>query len=151
MTKNRLLLIYISLAATLILILSFISLRSLSDNYLRLESKLEEINKQLDKKLITESIQPSPTPVPVATPAAALGLSKEPEGYITINDTKWEDVSIYEDKSYSSKIISKAEFGKAYRYTKKEPNWYLISLIAEEKTGWVSSRFFKEITTDKMP
>lgn len=138
MTKNRLLLIYISLVATLILILNFLSLRGLSDNYLKLESKLDEVNKQLEKKLISESTAPSPTPtpVPVATSAAALGVSKEPEGgYITINDAKWEDVSIYEDKSYSSKIISNAEFGKAYRYTKKEPNWYLISLIAEEKTG----------------
>ncbi|OGE32364.1 hypothetical protein A3C59_05210 [Candidatus Daviesbacteria bacterium RIFCSPHIGHO2_02_FULL_36_13] len=155
MTTNRLLLIYISLAVTLMLVLNVLNLRSVSDNNQKLKANLDEIKDTLDKKF-AEPIKATPTPVPEAPKEATkaaetLGITKEIGGYITINDARWDDVSIYADKSYTSKIISKAEFGKAYRYTKKEPNWYLISLTAEEKTGWVSSRFFKEITTDKLP
>ena len=66
-------------------------------------------------------------------------------GYITISDEKFQDVNIYTDRSYSSEIISKALFDKAYRYLKKEDGWYQISITQLDKIGWVSGRFFKEI------
>lgn len=143
MSANRIFLIYLCLALTLNLILSFFIFRNIPGNNFKLESKLNEIKDELAQKPTSGQTIKLPLDEPIAASEAATVPSS---GYITISNDKFQDVSIYQDRSYSSKIISKAVFGKTYHYLKKEDGWYLISTTPEDKAGWVSGRFFKEIT-----
>jgi uncharacterized protein YgiM (DUF1202 family) len=63
-------------------------------------------------------------------------------GTITIKDPKNQTVNVYAEKSVSSKLIGKAEFGKNYTFLEKDQDWYLILL--EEKEGFIRSQFVKE-------
>lgn len=74
--------------------------------------------------------------------------SKSTSGFVTINDKKWQTVDVYENNSYSSKVIGKIEFDKVYRYLKKEGSWYQIVLPKTETNGWVAGRFLKEVADD---
>lgn len=65
----------------------------------------------------------------------------EKETMIKISSTT--PIDIYEDKSYSSKVIGKSE-KSIYPYTKKVDTWYLI-LLPNGTEGWVSASFVTEL------
>jgi hypothetical protein len=64
-------------------------------------------------------------------------------GTITITDKKYPTINVYTEKSSSSAVIGKAEFGKTYTFIEKNKDWYLILLGAKE--GFISNQFVKEI------
>ncbi|MBI3290371.1 SH3 domain-containing protein [Candidatus Microgenomates bacterium] len=153
MSISRLLLILILVATAINLgfnLFSFGSIKSIKSDNTAFGEKLEEItkkqdeensilqeikkkNRELDKEdvLGTSDSPTAPSPKPQAT-------------YITLNDKKWEDASVYEEKSYSSKVIARTKFGETYLYYKKEEGWYFI--VSENgEAGWVNARFFKEV------
>lgn len=80
-----------------------------------------------------------------------LGEEASQGGTLTIKDKKNSTVNVYEEKSLSSKIIGKAEFGKTYIFIEKNQDWYLILLTDvqknqnSEKQGFISSQFVKEV------
>lgn len=64
-------------------------------------------------------------------------------GTLTIKDSTYQTVNVYQEKSTSSKVIGKAEFGKTYPFLEKDNAWYQILL--EEELGFISSLFVKEV------
>lgn len=160
----RILVIYCALMITFIGVNTTISTRTILDKLNKSTSQIEEYQKQLEKITtkqqtgqvgdeMNEQVLSSGNKLKaeIASSSQVLGTTEEPKeatktqlGFVTINDKKWENVSIYESKSYSSKVLAKAEFGKPYLYMKKEEGWYQIALPSNGANGWVSSRFFKE-------
>lgn len=64
-------------------------------------------------------------------------------GTVTIKDAKNQTISVYAEKSVSSKLVGKAEFGKNYTFLENDQDWYLILL--DSKEGFVRSQFVKEV------
>lgn len=160
MSLNRILLIYTALAVTVMLVMNFLNSRWIGDQFGKTNATIAQFKQQLESIPTTDKNSQFIEEIksltkPATESAKTLGVATESAmpktvGYIMISDEKWKDsVSIYEQKSYSSPVIAKALLNKAYSYVKKEEGWYQISLIQEEKTGWVSSRFFKEIVDAK--
>ncbi len=67
-----------------------------------------------------------------------------PQGFITIRDGVSQTVPIYQEKSVTSKVVGKAQFGTSYLYTQKENDWYFIS-IGVNQEGWINGQFIKEM------
>ncbi|MDP2585493.1 MAG: hypothetical protein Q8P29_01280 [Candidatus Levybacteria bacterium] len=78
----------------------------------------------------------------VSEDAGILGETTVLVGTITISDPKNQTITVYAEKSVSSKIVGKAEFGKNYTFLEKDQDWYLILLGVEE--GFIRSQFVKE-------
>jgi hypothetical protein len=72
-----------------------------------------------------------------------LGDTTSAVGTVTIIDKKYPTVNVYTEKSSSSAVIGKAEFGKTYTFIEKDSKWYLILLGAKE--GFINNQFVKEI------
>jgi len=72
-------------------------------------------------------------------------------GQLTIKDSKYPTVNIYKEKSTSSKVIGKAQFGKTYLFLEKDSAWYQIFLSTDQKKdsvevlGFINSQFVKEV------
>lgn len=65
-------------------------------------------------------------------------------GAITLADTTYLTMDVYQQTSFSASVAGKMYANKTYRYLKKENSWYFVH-IAEGQEGWVNSRFVKEI------
>ena len=81
---------------------------------------------------------------------AVLAESNPQVGTITIKDTAYAIVEVYEKKSFTSNVIGKAEYGKDYTFIEKDQNWYLIILPDSQesgsvKDGYINSQFVREI------
>ncbi|MDD5416196.1 MAG: SH3 domain-containing protein [Candidatus Daviesbacteria bacterium] len=156
----RLLIIYTASVTTILLIITFTSIRGTAEQNKKAESAINNLKQELGKIAAyqqsqketdqkVDSLKPETTNT-VGT--KVLGSSKEASdsskilsGFVTINDKKWQSVDVYESNSYSSKVIGKIEFDKVYRYLKKEGSWYQIVLPKTETNGWVAGRFLKEV------
>ena len=161
---RKFLVIYIALVVTVTAALLLYEVRIASENTKKFILSADKIEKGLEKleeyqqssKQVLEELEKlkkdpdTPTQQVLGQTQQASESSQVSLGFVTISDKKWESVYIYEDSSLSSKIIGKAEFGKAYRYFKKEDGWYQIMMPKTENMGWVSSKFFKELS-DNMP
>ncbi len=156
---TRLLIIYTATIATLLLIITFLSIRGTQEQNKRAEVSIDSLKQELAKitvyqeaqkeivqnlnSLKSEMTASQDTKVPAANNQAS--DSSKLTGFVTINDKKWQTVDVYESNSYSSKMIAKIEFDKTYRYLKKQGSWYQIVLPKSETNGWVAGRFLKEI------
>lgn len=66
-----------------------------------------------------------------------------PIGNITITDSRWNTIDVFQDTIASSKIISQIEYGETYPFFESRGNWYRIELPSGQD-GWVSASFVKE-------
>lgn len=64
-------------------------------------------------------------------------------GTVTIKDKIYPTVNVYSEKSTSSAVLGKAEFGKTYTFIEKNQDWYLILIGTKE--GFINSKFVKEV------
>ena len=92
--------------------------------------EIKDLKRELstDKEGTTENNIPDPTTTPTET---------------IIKITNSSPIDIYENNSYSAKVIGKSE-KTMYTYTKKLDNWYQITLPDGTK-GWVSASFVIEL------
>ena len=67
----------------------------------------------------------------------------DPMGSITITDSKWSVIDVFQDTVSSSKIIGQIEYGEIYPFFESQGNWYRIELPSGQD-GWVSASFVKE-------
>ncbi len=165
---TRLLIIYTATVVTLLLVITFLSIRGNTEQNKKTESTINNLKQELSKitayqessKEIVQNLNSIKSEM-VATEdkkvlgetSQASGSAKTSSGFVTINDKKWQTVDVYESNSYSSKVIGKIEFDKVYRYLKKDGSWYQIVLPAStqrgelktETNGWVAGRFLKEV------
>lgn len=72
-----------------------------------------------------------------------LGI-ESPQTFVTINDTRWENLSVYQDKSLSTPLVGKLQYSQVYPLLKKETPWLLVKL-PDGKSGWVQSQYVKEV------
>lgn len=156
----RLLIIYTASVTTILLLVTFISIKDTAEQNKKAEATFESLKQNLEKiaayqqsqKEIVEKLDSLKSEVANNTDTKVLGenkqaadSSKATSGFVTINDKKWQAVDVYESNSYSSKVIGKIEFDKVYVFLKKDGSWYQISLLNSETSGWVAGRFLKEI------
>lgn len=92
--------------------------------------ELKDLKRELTTDTITEAENTTDTTKNV-----------EKETMLKINTAS--PIDIYEDKSYSSKVIGKSE-KSIYPYTQKVDTWYLI-LLPNGTEGWVSASFVTEL------
>lgn len=78
--------------------------------------------------------------------STVMGDTTSQVGTVTISDKKYPTVDVYLEKSISSKVVAKAEFGKTYTFIEKDQDWYLILLGAKE--GFIRSQFVKEVLSE---
>ena len=64
-------------------------------------------------------------------------------GEITIADSKWSIIDVFQNTVSSSKIIGQIEYGETYPFFESQGNWYQIEL-PDGQDGWVSASFVKE-------
>lgn len=156
----RLLVIYTAVATTIILINTYFAVRSITEQDKSVRANFDSLKQELAKiiayqqseKAIVQKLDSLESKISDNEIKQVLGTnnqtsdsSKITSGFVTINDKKWQNVDVYESNSYSSKTIAKIEFGKAYRYIKKEGSWYQIVLLKPEIQGWVPGRFLEEM------
>lgn len=156
----RLLIIYTATISTLLLVIIFLSMKGSIEQDKKAEANIDSLKQELRKitayqessKEIVQKLESLKLELAASEDAKVLGSnsqvsdnSKSTIGFVTINDKKWQTVDVYESSSYSSKIIGKLEFDKAYRYIKKESSWYQIVLPNLETNGWVAGRFLNEV------
>jgi len=156
----RFLIIYTATIVTLLLIVTFLSIRGTAEQNKKAESTINNLKQELSKitayqestKEIVQNLNSLKPEMTNTAGTKVLGSSKEASdspkilsGFVTINDKKWQTVDVYESNSYSSKVTGKIEFDKIYRYLKKEGSWYQIVLPKTETNGWVAGRFLKEV------
>jgi hypothetical protein len=67
----------------------------------------------------------------------------DPMGSITITDSKWSVIDVFQDTISSSKIIGQIEYGETYSFFESRGSWYRIELPSGQD-GWVSANFVKE-------
>lgn len=119
MSFNRLLLILIGLLTISSLIFNFLILehvKNLSATNLELKSNIaaQTNNDRLNLEELAKKSRQS-------TSSSVLGTDDQISNkYITINDEKWEPVSVYKEKSYSSQVVTKVEFGQIYPYSQRK-------------------------------
>ena len=156
---TRLLIIYTATIATLLLIITFLSIRGTQEQNKRAEVSIDSLKQELAKitayqgttKEIAQKLDGLKSEMAASPDTKVLGTNNQASdsskltGFVTINDKKWQTVDVYESNSYSSKMIAKIEFDKTYRYLKKQGSWYQIVLPKSETNGWVAGRFLKEI------
>ena len=71
-------------------------------------------------------------------------LSDTPKGSLTISDSKWSLIDIFEDSLSYSKIVGQIEYGETYPFFESRGNWYLTKL-PDGTEGWVTASFVKEV------
>lgn len=156
----RLLIIYTATISTLLLVITFLSMRGSIEQNKKAESRIDSLKEELSKitayqesqKEIVQKLDSLKLELAASQDEKVLGTSnqspdnsKVTSGFVTINDKKWQTVDVYENSSYSSKVISNMEFDKVYAFIKKTDSWYQISLPKSETSGWVAGRFLKEV------
>lgn len=156
----RLLIIYTSSVTTILLIITFTSIRGAVEQSKKAENSIDSLKQELGKitayqevqKEIAQKLNQLESAIADNTDKQVLGensqasdSSKVASGFVTINDKKWQTVDVYESNSYSSKVIGKMEFDKVYVSLKKTGSWYQISMPNSKLTGWAAGRFLKEI------
>lgn len=155
----RVLIIYTAITVTLLLVITFISIRNTVEQNKKAENTIDSLKQNLEKitayqqsqKEIVQKLDSlksqaeSEDKKVLGTSNQASDSSKLTSGFVTINDKKWQTIDVYESSSYSSKVVGKIEFDKIYRYLKKEGSWYQIVLPKSEANGWVAGRFLKEV------
>lgn len=100
-------------------------------------SKLkDEISNKNDVLGLLDTI-PTPFLTPTKTESSILH-------FVTIVDSKWQTVDVFQDKNSSSRIIGQAVYNKYYPFTKKESEYYYIEL-SQGLFGWIHSQFVKEL------
>jgi hypothetical protein len=126
------------------------SLSRISQQIDSLKKELADQNKELEAKIIekTQDLQSSIAKIESAQKTAGdknvLDATTALEvGTVTIKDEKNKKINVYKDKSLSSEIIGKAEFGKMYTFIEKDQNWYLI--LFNDKQGYIQSELVKEV------
>ncbi len=157
---TRLLIIYTATIATLLLIITFLSIRGTTEQNKRAEATIDSLKQELSKitvyqeaqKEIVQKLDSLSLKITDNSEKGVLGTNNQASdspkitsGFVTINDKKWQTVDVYESNSYSSEMITKIEFDKTYRYLKKMGSWYQIVLPKTETNGWVAGRFLKEV------
>ncbi len=88
-----------------------------------------------------------------ATSEVTLGLTSDntynysapgdPIGNITISDSRWSVIDVFQDTVPSSKIIGQIEYGEAYPFYESRGSWYRIEL-PNGQDGWVSAGLVNE-------
>ena len=73
-----------------------------------------------------------------------LSDSGELIGNITIADSKWSTIDVFQDTVSSSRIIGQIEYGESYPFFESRGDWYQIELPGGQE-GWVSASFVKEV------
>lgn len=156
----RLLIIYTASVTTILLVITLFTARNSTEQNKKAQANIDNLKQELGKiatyqestkeivqKLdsLSSKMADSADKKVLGTNSQASDSSKVLSGFVTINDKKWQTVDIYESNSYSSKVITKIEFGKVYRYLKKEGSWYQIVLPKSEISGWVAGRFLREV------
>lgn len=81
---------------------------------------------------------------------AYASLEDIPIGHITIANSRIAKLDVYEEKSTTSKVVWKIDYGEAYQYYLKEENWYLIKL-PDGTRGWVNAKDVKEVSVTPTP
>lgn len=157
----RLLIIHTATVATILLIITFLSIRGDQEQNKKAEATFDSLKQELQKitdyqqsqKEIVQNLNSLKSEIIASQDKKVLGesnqvsdSSKSTSGFVTINDKKWQTVDVYESNSYSAKVIGKLEFDKVYPFLKKDGSWYQISLPNSQLNGWVAGRFLKEIT-----
>jgi hypothetical protein len=64
-------------------------------------------------------------------------------GNITITDSRWSTIDVFQDTVSSSKIIGQIEYGETYPFFESQGNWYRIELPSGQN-GWVTASFVNE-------
>lgn len=156
----RVLILYTAITSTLITVIAFLTIRGNSEQNKKIQANIDTIKYDLEKissyqqslnetsqKLdsLKAEIANNETNLVLGTNNQASNSSQITSGFITINDKKWQTIDVYENNSYSSKVVGTIEFDKAYQYIKKDNSWYQIVLSKSQISGWVAGRFLKEI------
>lgn len=103
-------------------------------------SLVGNINKEQIKKSDQSANQIS------AKPASLSGKGEKEKkaiGKVTIIESA-KQVNIYEKPSIKAKVIKKASGNEAYQYSARNNSWHEI-ILSNQKTGWVSNKYLKEI------
>lgn len=159
-TLIRIFIVYIAIAQTVLLAVIFIANGKNTQYVKKIEDVQNDIRQEIDtisahqKEQITlgQKLDKLYSELADYTDKKVLGDTKEAsksavptEGFVTINDKKWQTVSVYETSSYSSPIVGSITFGKPYRFSNKVGTWYQITVSSTVK-GWVPERFLKEVS-----
>lgn len=162
---RRYLVFYIAIACTFMIILSYSLIKIVTTSTERVASSADKIEKEIEKlsktqdstKKIIDEFKKLKAEIAVSKQDQVLGQEQKAStssglslGFVTISDKKWQTVNVYEDKSSASKVVGVAGFEKAYLFETLEDGWYKIKLPNSKLTGWVSSRFFKELTENML-
>lgn len=156
----RILILYIATTTTILLLIVLFTIKDSTEKDKKVQANINILKQELSKitsyqqseKEITQKLASisgtftdNASKHVLGSTSSASESSNAAGGFVTINDKKWQAVEVYEENSYSTKLIGKIEFGKAYRYIKKEGSWYQIALLKPEINGWVAARFLREI------
>ncbi len=107
----------------------------------KLKREINQLKSQVEEQQDFFDFAKNQTPSEITSPTSSIINNLK---FITLNDRKWQQVDVYQDKSSSSKIIGKISYGKYYPFTKKENNYYYIQL-ENGLYGWVNQQFVKEL------
>lgn len=149
----RSLILYTSLITTVVLIILLLQMRTLNKINTNLPQEVNNLRKEVEKlssnasssgKLSDEIEKIKSELLESSAEASVKGVQSAVSGYITIQANTFQTVDAFHLTSFSSPIVGQIQAGNSYGYTKKENNWYLISL-PEKEEGWVNSRFVTEV------
>ncbi len=103
---------------------------------------LQDVGKLTQEVLLLRSQLQAKTPtgLPPATQSGILTT-----GRITIKNSQWKYVDVYQIRSASSKVVGKATYGKNYEFIDKDGDYYLI-MLSPELYGWIRAQFVKEVS-----
>ena len=114
---------------------SFVALQDIG----KMREELTKLKNQMREKddiLGLLDAVPTSTPSPTKKELSSLHL-------VTISNSQWQTVDVFQDKNSSSRIVGQAVYNKYYPYSKKESGYYYIAL-SETVYGWIHSQFVKE-------
>lgn len=155
----RILVIYTAMTATFLLTVALLLMRDNIEQNRKVQASIDNLIQESEKitayqqsaKEIAQklnnmnSLASSSNEKVLGTSKPATEAAKITSGFVTMNDKKWQTVDVYENSSYSSKVVGKIEFDKVYQYLKKDGSWYQIVLPNLQINGWVAGRFLKEV------
>lgn len=108
----------------------------------QLKKEVSQLREQVEESDSIIKFVPSST-TSISPTASFYQQIKAEVGYVTISDSKWAKVDVFQDKNTSSKIVGQAQYGVTYPFSKKESGYYFIEL-SKTLSGWIHGQFVRE-------
>src|SRR3989344_807443 len=114
-----------------------------SERLTQIEQQADSIqaeNQTLRRQILGSAVSPPPAGLAAVLP----DLDTTAAQSITISDSRFSQIDVYEIPLASSKVVSHLEFGKVYPFTSRQKDWYQVQL-PDGIFGWVSAQLVKPI------